>query len=269
MRTGLLALLFVCCALGQLDCMAWMCLERCNETASSIAGSLQQLQGLSDRLNSVAFELYNLGPGGALVTNALTAVGPSLRAMGFQTYPMISSYPYPPEFLSWMRQLWETPSIGQMLIGQMKKEAATNGWAGYQVDWEPTATATPQDAVNYAAFLTTMSKALAPLKILPTVATWNSIWNLTAIGKSSVYRVVSMSTYATKLATFEQRLQETLKAVPASKLSVGVENWPDVDANFTERLQLTIANKVPSFAVWKMPITEEWNQGLRQYCKKG
>lgn len=42
-------------------------------------------------------------------------VATPLRQGGFQTIAMLSSYPYPPDFLDWMRQLWETDA-GQDFI---------------------------------------------------------------------------------------------------------------------------------------------------------
>ncbi len=248
--------------------MVWMCLERCNETSGDIAQSLNQLSGpLRKAVTTVAFELYNLGPNGQLVTNVnLSNVGPKLRSSGFRTYPMISSYPYPPEFLSWMRQLWQTPSVGQAFIAQLRAEATAHGWTGYQVDWEPTAAATPEDAQSYAEFLSTMADGLRPVLVMPTVATWNAIWNLTALGRSRVHKVLTMSTYASQLSTFQQRLDMTLQFVPAALLGVGVENWPDLDAGIEQRFQLTLARGVSYFGVWKMPLNDEWLAAAKQYC---
>ncbi len=136
-----------CCAVGQLQCMVWMCLERCNDTQADIKLSVSQASLLGAKLPLTAFELYNLGPNGQLIVNSdLTNIGPVLKGLGKQTFPMISSYPYPPEFLSWMRQLWTTPAVGASFISQLKHEATVNGWSGFQVDWEPTAAATTQDA---------------------------------------------------------------------------------------------------------------------------
>jgi hypothetical protein len=270
MRGFLFLILVVCCcgAAVQLECMVWMCLERCNETSTDIALSLSQLNGpLRSSVTSVSFELYNLGPNGQLITNSgLSNVGPSLRKSGFRTYPMISSYPYPPQFLSWMQQLWQTPSVGQSFISQLKAEAAAHGWTGFQVDWEPTATATPQDAESYAEFLSTMADSLHPVLVMPTVATWNAIWNLTAIGRSRVHKVLTMSTYASKLSTFEEKLDYTLQFVPKELLGVGVENWPDLDTGIEQRFQLTASHGVSYLGVWKMPLNSEWLAAAEKYC---
>lgn len=249
---------------SSLSCMVWLCLERCNETGADIARSLQQLGQLP--LSAAAFERYNLGVNGTVVVNNLTNVGPTVKALGMQAYPMLSSWPYPPEFLTWMRQLWLVPAVGDAFIRRLHVEAARNGWDGYQVDFEPTAKATPEDARQYALFLSKMARDLAPLRVLPTVATWNSIWNLELLGKTAVHRVITMSTYATKWATFDRMLNLTLQSIRPGLLGVGVENWPDLDERFEDRIRATIARGVDFFAVWKMPLSDEWMTGLKRHC---
>jgi hypothetical protein len=86
-----------------------MCLERCNFTSEEIAEQLQQLEDHIEIFNAISFEMFNLGPNSQLVINNFTQVGPRLRAMGLETYPMISSYPYPPNFIDWMRELFASP----------------------------------------------------------------------------------------------------------------------------------------------------------------
>lgn len=110
-----------------------------------------------------------------------------------------------------MRQLWNDPTTGTFFIEQLVQEAQTHGWTGYQVDWEPTATATPQDAANYASYLGLMAEKLAPLRVVPTVATWNSIWNLTLIAQANTYRVVTMATYVKNYTSFVSQLTNALK----------------------------------------------------------
>lgn len=86
--------------------MPWMCLERCNGTDASIAANLRQIAQLSHLVTDVSPERYNLGPNATLVLNNLTAVEPQLLRGGFGVWPMISSFPYPPEFITWMRAVF-------------------------------------------------------------------------------------------------------------------------------------------------------------------
>ncbi len=53
--------------------MPWMCLERCGGNESSIDANIQQIASNSI-VSAAAFELFNLGPNGALVVNNLTGV---------------------------------------------------------------------------------------------------------------------------------------------------------------------------------------------------
>lgn len=80
-----------------------MCLERCGGNATSIAADLAAISAHRSSLAAVSFELFNLGPNGTLVVNNLTSVHAALTAMGLETHAMISSFPYPPQFLDWMR----------------------------------------------------------------------------------------------------------------------------------------------------------------------
>lgn len=98
-----------------------MCLERCGDNSSMIMYELIQISEHRDIITGVSFEMFNLGPNSTLVQNNLTIVGPVLVAMGLETYPMVSSYPYPPEFIDWyifkyanwigyrMRQVFKDP----------------------------------------------------------------------------------------------------------------------------------------------------------------
>ena len=121
-------------------------------------------------------------------------------------------------------------------------------------------------AKAYANFLSLLSRELAPLQIIPTIATWNNIWNLTFLGQSTVYKMVTMSTYASKFATFQQKLDYTLQYIGKDLLGVGVENWPTLDDELEQRLQMTIARGVTTFAVWKMPLSSSWYALMDKYC---
>ena len=161
-------------------------------------------------------------------------------------------------------KLWNDQAIGNGFIEKLREEARKNGWKGYQIDWEPTATATSADAKQYAEYLSKMADALAPLKILPTVATWNSIWNLKELGQTSVYKIVTMSTYAKTLDEFKQYLNLTLQFVPKDKLGVGVEDR--LDEGFAERIEIMLREDLNMLGVWKAPIPKEWIGPIKKFC---
>jgi hypothetical protein len=87
----------------------WLCLERCGDNSSDIAEQVRQLQVNSSVFTGASFELFNLGPNATLVVNNLTRVGPAIRAAGLEAWAMVSSYPYPPEFLFYMREVFSSP----------------------------------------------------------------------------------------------------------------------------------------------------------------
>lgn len=129
-----LLFILIVAAVNASSVMPWFCLERCQDTNADIENGLEQVAQLKEKgcLASVAFELYNLGPNGTLVTNKLTPIGPRLVALGVEAIPMISSFPYPPQFLEWMRQLWTSQQMGDAFLAQLKSEAEANGWSGYR-----------------------------------------------------------------------------------------------------------------------------------------
>jgi hypothetical protein len=76
--------------------MVWMCLERCGFTKNQIQEQIKQIADNKDLIWAVSFEKYNLGPNGTLVVNNLTDVTRDLQQLGLETFPMVSSFPYPP-----------------------------------------------------------------------------------------------------------------------------------------------------------------------------
>lgn len=86
-----------------------MCLERCGDTEFNITQELKDLYEHRDVVTTVSFELFNLGPNSTIVRNNLTYVNNVLAEMGFETFPMFSSYPYPDDFLDWMHELFVNP----------------------------------------------------------------------------------------------------------------------------------------------------------------
>lgn len=204
--------------------MPWLCLEVCGNTPAQIAADVQQVVGQPHVLNAASFERFNLGPNSTLIRNNLTSVTAPLRAAGALTLAMVSSYPYPPQFLGWMRQVFAAP---QPFIAACLAAARAEGFAGFNIDWEPPASdsPTPEDAAAYAAFLDQLSRALHAEGLLVTVdvATWSTIWNLTAIGATAVDAVFTMNTYTASDALWLQQLQEVVAAIPLDKLVVGLE----------------------------------------------
>ncbi len=113
--------------------MPWMCLEFCSWTPDDISNHLLQVSNLTNSglINAISFERYGLGPNGTLVTHSnLTNVIPQLSSIGIDMYPMISSYPYPPQFLNWMRTLWSSDTLTQNFIHQCVSLAQKNGYKG-------------------------------------------------------------------------------------------------------------------------------------------
>ena len=247
--------------------MPWMCLERCGWNTSSITSHLASIKSHASLLTGVSFELYNLGANGTLVLNSdLTAVTKPLQQLGLETYPMISSYPYPPQFLSWMRQLWDpTLPYGNSFIAQLHHETAVHNYTGWNVDWEPAhGDPTEEDAVAYARFLDRLVEELPGTKITVDISSWSKLWNWTVLADTKVHRVITMSTYANKLSTFSRYLERGMSTFGRAQLGVGLSTL-NLATNETmkedavrQRFQLMREYSVQEIDIWKMPIPDFW-----------
>lgn len=261
----------VTCALAALPTplvMPWLCLERCGDTSAEIAAEVAQVGSnepapYTGVINAASFELYNLGPDSALIVNNLTRVAAPLKAAGALTLAMVSSYPYPPAFLSYMRQVFANP---QPFIDACVKAAADVGLSGFNIDWEPPSSdkPTPADAAAYAAFLDRLAKALHAHNVLVTVdiATWSAIWNMTAIGLTDVDAIFTMNTYTDDNAVWVKELAEVVAAIPADKLVVGLETTHSSDGKPYNKTDLELrfsaikSAGVRRVGLWASPVPD-------------
>lgn len=256
--------------------MPWMCLERCNDTSTVISNQLQQFAVNRTVLNAASFEDFNLGLNNAgfpsLVKNNLTQVAPSLQQLGVQRYAMISSYPYPPQFLTWMRQLFASPDA---FIAECIAAAKAENLTGFNIDFEPVVapgapTPTAADAAAYAAFLDTFAQAMHAEGVMVTVdvATWSSLWNLTLIGSTAVDAIMTMQTYTDDWPTFQAKLTEAAALIPVEKLVVGLEtvqdstNAPYTDAELQQRFDMIRSLGLRRVGLWRAGVPDNWWQFL-------
>jgi hypothetical protein len=255
--------------------MPWFCLERCGFNASQVTEHLIELKKHAQSVTGVSFELYNLGENGTLVWNSdLTQVASTIQSLGLETFPMISSYPYPPQFLDWMRQLWD-PSLpyGDQLLDALVEHAIKYKFSGFNVDWEPAhGNPTALDASNYAGFLGRIAARLRTIDVQLTVdvASWSGIWNWTDLAaEQGIDRYMIMDTYTNRLSTFHSRLQKAVHAFD-SRAGIGMSTLnlatnqsltqQEVESRFDLILNATAAGGIVprEIAIWDMPIPEYW-----------
>jgi len=238
--------------------MPWMCLERCGDDSTVIAQQMSSIHEHLHHLTGVSFELYNLGPNSQLVVNNFTSVGEQLKSWGLETFPMVSSYPYPPDFLNWMRQLFKNP---YPFINAAIKEIKMRGFSGFNLDFEPTTTGTSEDASNYARFLSTFASELHHINKILTVdvANWNAVWNLTEISHSKVDRIFTMDTYTTNLTTYQRVFKRDVEQVNnMEKLGIGLQIYSFSDEEIKERFDMITKYDVREIDIWKMGIPDNW-----------
>jgi hypothetical protein len=238
--------------------MPWLCLEVCGDKPAQIAADVAQVGGV---VNAASFELFNLGPNSQLITNNLTAVAAPIRAAGALALAMVSSYPYPPAFLSWMREVFAAP---QPFIDACVAAAAAHNLSGINIDWEPPSSdkPTPADAAAYAHFLDTLATALHAHGLLVTVdvATWSKVWDLRAIAATAVDAIFTMNTYTDDDAVWLRQLADVVAVIPADALVVGLETTHSSDgrpyntSDLALRFDALKSAGIRRVGLWSSPI---------------
>eukprot|EP00042_Codosiga_hollandica_P020244 m.64952 g.64952 ORF g.64952 m.64952 type:complete len:271 (-) comp49761_c0_seq1:114-926(-) len=244
----------------------WMCLERCGGNSTTIEENLQQIADNLDVIDTVAFETYNLGPNSTLVFNDnLTDVNPALQALGVRRFAMLSSYPYPPQFLDWMMELFANP---QPFTDACVEAALARNLTGFDVDFEPTVDATYEQAVAYGEWLTEFSLALqqrANALVTVDAATWNPLWNFTILSNTQVSKIHTMSTYTSNFNVFEEEFLDAVNHIAWDKLNIGLETTTTDVYNLTRRFTVLENYYIPDIAIWDMPIPDTWWPFLRNF----
>jgi hypothetical protein len=237
--------------------------------SKGITASLQQISENLDFINAVSFEIYNLGPNGTLVFNdGLTSVTSQLQEMEVETYAMVSSYPYPPEFLDYMRYLFYNDSAG--FIQQTIDQAQALQLTGYNADFEPIGNVTYEDAEQYALFLDKWAGALheAGFKLTVDTATWSILWNYTYLAETELETIISMSTYTDNDASFTRQLDNIAAYVAPEQLGIGLEtdlrNY--TSSELAGRLKQVSAYNITQVDVWLMPLPDSWIAPLRAWA---
>jgi len=250
------------------EIMMWMCLERCDDNASNITDQLNQIEINKTSFKSISFELYNLGPNSTLMLNNLTQVASSINSMGIETFAMVSSYPYPPEFIDYMRQVFEKP---QPFIDSCIIAAKDNNLTGFNIDWEPvTDDVTSEDASNYATFLNTFALEMHKhdLRVSVDIGTWSTIWNLTAISNTAVDQIITMNTYTNKKKTWIETFNNVIDIIPKDKLVIGLESDIDLsDSDLTLRFDELRLHNIKKIAIWRTPLPVNWLPYINEYLK--
>lgn len=259
--------------------MPWLCLEICDSTAA-IQDQLQTIYERRHLLSGVSFELYTLGgdcnirkyTSADVAPNGLTQVASNVRAAGLDIWPMISSWPHPDSFITWMRKLFDDEACAETFITQAVAEAQMNGYTGFNVDFEPTynnntSPITSKDAQQYALFIDKFAKKLNSegFKLSVDVATWittpggPSFWNYTSIAATEVNKGISMGTYTSNDQSFSHQLDLITNAF-GNRAGVGLQNVnatdnsPLSDEEVGFRFAAIKAAGVHEIDIWSMPI---------------
>ena len=249
--------------------LTWLCLEFCNDSKAKIGLDLEEIRKHANIITAVSFEKYTLGPNSTLVDNNLTEVSSHITKLGLEAWPLLSSFPHPPEFIDWMRFAFKNPDN---FIDACISEAKKFGYHGYNLDWEPTDEVNVEDSIAYADFIDLFAKRLhmEGLQLSVDVATWSPIWNYTFIAATEVDYVISMGTYTSTDSSFSKQLSLIVENF-GDRAGVGLET---VNASTELRIPLDEVqwrmNEIEKSGaqeidIWRMPVPSLWWPMLEKY----
>lgn len=257
----------------------WICLERCGDTKEQIQNELDTIKRYSkSSLTAISYEIYNIGPNATIYENddlsevhSIVSQFDSFNGGKLETFPMISSYPYPKEIIEWMRYTFQNPdAFIDSCLGYLSK--LNPKASGLNVDFEPVDGVTVDDGVNYAKFLNYFSKKMHEhgYEIQVDVSSWSVLWNYTLLSQQeNLGEVVTMSTYAGPKETWLKAFDKAYTEIGTQKLNVGLmttnPNTKDFlsDEEIQWRFEQIKSKGIQSVAVWKMStelqdITQWW-----------
>lgn len=265
MKIGFLILIIILTVSYSKSTMVWLCLEIC-DNKTRITQQIEVIKYHAPKsLTDVSFEKYTLSPNSELVLYPrLSDVHPILKNItGFggkklKTFPMITSHPYPDDFILRMRKLFANPTP---FIESAVQNLLKNGYEGYNVDFEPKRPGiVPEDAVKYCEFLTKFANRLHSIgKTLQVdVAQWTPLWNYTLLGKTTTDDVITMATYAGNFTVFQGALKKAVNEVGVKKLQAGLMivhpqtnrgySREEIDMRFKE----VQSYRVKGVSIWRM-----------------
>jgi len=103
------------------------------------------------------------------------------------------------------------------------------------------------------------------------IASWNKIWNWPLIGKTSVDKVLIMSTYVYNFTTWEILFNDAVTQLPLHKIGIGLMN-PDngklTDKELQERFDLIKKARINEVDIWAAPIVDNWWSFFGEVCSR-
>lgn len=254
--------------------MGWLCLEFCdNSTVIDIA--LNEISRHLDVITAVSFEKYQLGANATLITANVTDVVGTLQHMGIQeTWPMLTSYPHPPEFIEWMRDAFTNVD---KFTAQCVEEAQKYNYTGYNLDWEPTDGVMESDAALYTQFIEDFAQGLHAhgIQLQVCVANWGSpsIWDYAGIAGTSADYFLTMGTYTSNDASFSTQLSTAVTSFGVDRLGVGlmvVNASTDGHIPMNEvqwRFDEIVTAGVNEIDFWRFPVPAAWWPLINDFMK--
>jgi LysM repeat protein len=223
---------------------------------------LAEIQSHPGALTTVSPNTYYLTSSGTLALYQDGEICPQVHALGLKCDPLIGASG------DALTVLLTNPSVESSFISSAINQAISDHADGLNVDFEPygfSSGGIPYLANQYAAFLTNfVSIAHAHgLYMSVDMACWDgpyvnggptcsggAFWNFKLESQSKVDLILTMQTYDTSLANFQNILHETLNYVPRSQLAAGFLTESQNDASLSQEFAYLESNTIQTVMIW-------------------
>ncbi len=222
----------------------------------NVQQGLSELTAHSNNETAVSYEEFYLDSTGNLANYGQDPVISTAKELGLNAFPMIAEGS-DTDVINFVTNSGEWTSF----INQAITTAESNGYAGYNIDWEPQGASIPSSfAQDYANFLTTFSNDAHKNGLIITVdiAWYNSEWwNYQDLAKTTVNIFYDMDYYG-YFSTFLQSLENDLSYFPISTVGIILQGEnPNTNSQFslseiTERIHALESNKIIHYSFWAL-----------------
>ncbi len=222
----------------------------------NVQQGLSELTAHSNNETAVSYEEFYLDSAGNLANYGQDPVISTAKELGLNAFPMIAEGS-DTDVINFVTNSGEWTSF----INQAITTAESNGYAGYNIDWEPQGASIPSSfAQDYANFLTTFSNDAHKNGLIITVdiAWYNSEWwNYQDLAKTTVNIFYDMDYYG-YFSTFLQSLENDLSYFPISTVGIILQGEnPNTNSQFslseiTERIHALESNKIIHYSFWAL-----------------
>ncbi len=239
---------------------AWLWLWGNSTQYSNALAAIQAHPGALTAVSPITYYLTNAGT--YAISSPQGEICPEAHSLGLKCDPLIGGSG------DALYVLLTNPTLESNFISSAVNQAIIDHADGLNLDFEPygfSSGSIPQLSLQYSAFLTNFVAAAHQHGLVMSVdmACWDgpytngsptcsggAFWNFKLESQSGIDLILTMQTYDTSAASFQNIIQETLNYVPRSQLAAGFQTQSQNDASLSQEFSFLEGNTIQSVMIW-------------------